>query len=375
MSGAVTFTGGPIFDGTRLREGQAAVFEDGRLVAVVPEAEAHGGCRDLDGHILSPGFVDLQVNGGGGVMLGEAPSVATLARIAQAHRALGTVTLLPTLITDRPGTTRATIDATEAAVAKGIEGIAGLHLEGPHLDPERKGAHDTALIRPMTGDDLDLLRQAAHRLPVLKVTLAPEAVTPDQVAHLAEAGVVVALGHSDCDYDTACRYEAAGARLVTHLFNAMSQVTPRAPGLVGAALDRGGLSAGVIADGIHVHPANLRAAWAAKRGHGRLYLVTDAMAVAGTVLAAFDLGGRRIHRREGRLTLADGTLAGADIDMLGALRVLRDAGIGLEESLPAATSVPAGLIGREVSPDIGDWIRIAPDLSRVSFPVAEAEEA
>ncbi len=370
----VTFVNGPIFDGTHLQGGAAARFENGRFAALLPGmGEARDGqIVDLEGDILSPGYVDLQVNGGDGVMFNDAPDCATLARIARAHRALGVAALLPTLITDTPETTRAAIAAAIEAVAQGVPGIAGLHLEGPHLSVARKGAHDAALIRPMQADDLQALLAAARALPVLKVTVAPESVSEAQVAALAGAGVLVSLGHTDADYHTCLRHVAAGARCATHLFNAMSQLGNRAPGLVGAVLDQGALSAGLIADGIHVHPATLRAAWAAKSGPGQLFLVSDAMAVAGSDRQEFLLGGRRITRRDGRLTLADGTLAGADLDLTTALRVLvEEVGIGLAEALAAATSVPAALIGQShglrlaPGPALDEMIRIAPDLRSV----------
>ena len=229
-----------------------------------------------------------------------------------------------------------------------MPGFLGLHLEGPHLDPRRKGAHDPALIRPMTPADLAMLCDAAARLPALMVTLAPESATSEQIAALAEAGAVVSLGHSDTGFAQANAAFAAGARAVTHLFNAMSPLGHREPGLVGAALDAAEVHAGLIADGLHVAPATMRAALAAKRGADRIFLVTDAMPVAGTDLSEFALNGRRILRRDGRLTLADGTLAGADIDFPGALRVLvRDVGVPLPQALRMATVAPALALGAE----------------------------
>lgn len=363
MTQHLRISGGPIFDGHRLREAHEARFEDGRLIAIAPESGAPD--LDLAGDILAPGYVDLQVNGGGGVLLNDAPTPATLARIAEAHRALGTRALLPTLITDRAEVTDAAIAAAIAALEAGADGIAGLHLEGPHLAPARKGAHDDTLIRPMTEADLEVLCAAARHLPCLMVTLAPESVTLPQVRALTAAGIRVALGHSDADFETCRAYAAAGAHLATHLFNAMSPMTSRAPGLVGAVLDTGRLSSGVIADGHHVHPATLRCAFAAKRGPGRLFLVSDAMAVAGTDLPGFTLNGREIRREDGRLTLADGTLAGADLDLTRALQVLVDlVGLPLDTALEAAITTPAELIGLPVQPAaLSDFIRIRRDLS------------
>ncbi len=375
MTGPViTARNGRIFDGRVLLDGHAARFENGRLAALAPEADlpVEGGTLDLGGDILSPGYVDLQVNGGGGVLFNDDPSVATLRRIAEAHRRLGVTALLPTLITDTADRTAAAIAAAIDAVRAGVPGIAGLHLEGPHLSIARKGAHDPALIRPMEAADLDRLLAAAEALPALMVTVAPENVSEAQVRALAEAGAIVSLGHTDADHDTCLRYADAGARCVTHLFNAMSQLGSREPGLVGAALARGTLSAGLIADGVHVHPAAIRAAWAAKAGPGGIFLVSDAMAVAGTDLAEFRLGGRLIRRAGGRLTLADGTLAGADLDLTTALRVLVErAGIGLEAALRAATTGPAALLRRRAAaaagaaPLLDDMIRISADLRAV----------
>lgn len=370
MTDAVcTIRGGPIFDGARCLEGHALRLENGVVAALGPEAgvAAGGDEIDLDGDILSPGYVDLQVNGGGGVMFNDDPSPAALARMAEAHRSLGTAAFLPTLITDRPEITKAAIAAVEAALAEGLPGIAGLHLEGPHLSLARKGAHDPALIRPMTGADGDMLVAAAARLPVLMATIAPESVTLAQARRLADAGLLLSLGHTDADYETCLAYEAAGVRSVTHLFNAMRQLGNREPGVVGAALDGGGLSAGLIADAIHVHPAAMRAAFNAKRGPGRIYLVTDAMAAAGSPITSFELNGRIITRSDGRLTLADGTLAGADLDLTRAVRVLvEEVGLPLETALQAATSVPAGLagldMGRIAPGKATPLIRIASDL-------------
>ncbi|WP_424940750.1 N-acetylglucosamine-6-phosphate deacetylase [Aliiroseovarius sp. S253] len=373
--GMVTYRGGRIFDGAQLIDGHAICFEDGQRVAFGPDADVPdlGEVIDLGGDIISPGYVDLQVNGGDGIMLGDAPSVETLERIARAHRALGVTRLLPTLITDTPEITRATIAATIEAIRAGVRGIAGLHLEGPHLSVARKGAHDAALIRPMQDDDLAELLTAADALPFLKVTIAPENVTEAQVTAMAQAGILVSLGHTDADYDTCRRYMAAGARCVTHLFNAMSQLGNREPGLVGAALSCGEVSTGLIADAVHVHPQSIRTAWAAKAAPGRIFLVSDAMAVAGSDKTQFTLKDRTIHRQNGQLTLADGTLAGADLDLTTAIRVMvEQVGLPLEAVLGAATKTPSQLLRtRFVTPaepdcHLSDLIQISRDLRTVS---------
>ena len=291
----------------------------------------------------APAFLDLQVNGGGGHMVSGATTAADLVTVCTAHRALGTAGILPTLITDTPEATAQVIAAGLAAI--GMPGFLGLHLEGPHLDPRRKGAHDPALIRPMQAEDLARLCDAARRLPALMVTLAPESATPEQIAALAKAGAVVSLGHSDCSFEQAQMAFRAGARCATHLFNAMSQLGNREPGLAGAVL-AGDAAAGLIADAIHVHPATMRAALSA-RSEG-IFLVTDCMAFAGTDATEMMLNGRRVLRRDGRLTLEDGTLAGADLTLPQAIATLvRQVGIAPERALSMASALPARLIGVE----------------------------
>ena len=305
-------------------------------------------------------------------MFNDDPSIDTLRRIAESHLHLGVTQLLPTLITDTPEITRAAIAAAEAAVSANVKGIAGLHLEGPHLSIARKGAHDEALIRHMEREDLHMLLSAAEALPFLKVTVAPENVTEEQVQALSGAGVLVSLGHTDADFSTCQRYIAAGARCVTHLFNAMSQIGNREPGLAGAALANGNVSAGLIADAVHVHPDVMRVAWLSKRAPGRLFLVSDAMAVAGTSESTFELNGRTILRSDGQLRLADGTLAGADLDLTTAISVLvNKVGVALDEALSAATRVPAELCdlsGFDLAvgeSELRNLIRINADLSGV----------
>ncbi|WBU51930.1 N-acetylglucosamine-6-phosphate deacetylase [Paracoccus sp. SCSIO 75233] len=332
-----------IFDGQSFLTGHAIVMEGARIAAILPIAEAGPADIHQDG-IIAPGFLDLQVNGGGGRMVDGQTDLATLRHICATHRGLGCAGVLPTLITDTPEATAQVIAAGIAAAEDETPGFLGLHLEGPHLDPRRKGAHDPALIRPMDDADLHRLCDAAQALPVLMVTLAPEAVTPQQIAALSGAGAVVSLGHSDCSYEAAQAAFAAGARAATHLFNAMSQMGHRSPGLAGAVLAGDAPHAGLIADGIHVHPAAMKAALAA-RTEG-IFLVTDCMAFAGSDATEMRLNDRLIRRENGRLTLADGTLAGADLRMDRAISVVvEDVGTDPARALAMATSEPARAIG------------------------------
>lgn len=349
MSDRFALSGARIFDGDAWHDDAALVVGAGLVEGLVPRAAIPNGMERVEtgGGMLVPGFVDLQVNGGGGVMLNDHPDVETIRTMCGAHAPFGTTALLPTLITDTPEITAAALAAGIEAARLEVPGFLGLHLEGPHLSLARKGAHDPRLIRPMTKVDQAALIAGRTALPVLLTTVAPESVDPQQVAALARAGVVVSLGHSDTDYATASAYAAAGASMVTHLFNAMSQIGNRAPGLAGAAVDSGALFAGMIADGIHVDPATMGIALRAKRGPARIFLVTDAMATLGTDMQSFTLNGRTIHRRDGRLTLADGTLAGADLDMISAVRFIhRRIGLDLGEALRMASAYPAEAVGQ-----------------------------
>ncbi|AZO10200.1 MULTISPECIES: N-acetylglucosamine-6-phosphate deacetylase [unclassified Mesorhizobium] len=349
MSDRFALTGARIFDGADWHDDAALVVRDGLIEAILPETAIPAGALRVEtgGGLLAPGFVDIQVNGGGGVMLNDHPDVASIETICRAHAPFGTTALLPTLITDTPAITAAAVAAGAEAARKKVPGFLGLHLEGPHLSVARKGAHDPALIRPMTDADEAALIAARERLPVLLTTIAPESVALSRVTALAEAGLIVSLGHSDTGYATAIAFAEAGAKVVTHLFNAMSQVGNREPGLAGAAIETNSLYAGIIADGIHVHPATMMLALRAKQGPGKILLVTDAMATIGTDMTSFTLNGRTIYRKDGSLRLADGTLAGADLDMISAVRfVHRVVGVDLDEALRMASLYPAEAIGQ-----------------------------
>lgn len=363
------FKAAHVFDGWALhRNAAVSVTANGEIAALHLEGGIPPGgaeVTDFGAGILAPGFVDLQVNGGDGVMVGPDTDAAQLARICAAHMRLGATAILPTLISDTPETTRRVIEAGIAAARQNLPGFAGLHLEGPHLDPARKGAHDPAFLRPMTESDLDLLCAAAQELPALLVTLAPESATLDQIAALSRAGVIVSLGHSDCSAEQARAAHAAGARCVTHLYNAMGALANRSPGLVGAALTTP-FVAGIIADGVHVAPECLQVALAMKSAD-TLFLVSDAMAVAGSSAGQFTLNGRRILRRQNRLTLEDGTLAGADISLPQSVRHLVGLGVDTTRALAMASRIPADIIhaqdrGRITPGARADFVVLTPDL-------------
>jgi N-acetylglucosamine-6-phosphate deacetylase len=337
------FTGARVFDGLSLHENTVLVTDGPVVIGLASSPPEDADIIALGGGILSPGLIDLQVNGGGGLMVDGKSTHETLRKICETHAQLGTTGILPTLITDTASATLQLIEAGMGCI--GTPGFLGLHLEGPHLDPRRKGAHDSRLIRPMDDQDLSVLIRAARHLPALMITVAPSAVRPDQIAALTQAGAIVSLGHTDCTFAEAESAIAAGARCATHLFNAMSQMGSREPGLVGAVLAHD-IAAGLIADGIHVAPATLRIAVLA-RPDG-LFLVSDCMAVAGADQTEFWLGERKILRRNGQLSLEDGTLAGADLSLPKAIAfMVHKIGLSTERALSMATRVPAQVLGRE----------------------------
>jgi len=348
MSDLLAIAGAPIFDGHVWHRDAALLIEFGMVAAIVPidDVPTHAEAVELDGGVMVPGFVDLQVNGGGGVLFNNAPTVDTIRTICAAHARFGTTALLPTLITDSVAVNVAAMDAGHAATQQAVPGFLGLHLEGPHLSLARKGTHDPSLIRAMDDSDLARLIAARTDLPNLLLTVAAETVTPGQIAQLVQADIIVSLGHSDASFAVATAAYAAGASMATHLFNAMSQLGNREPGMVGALLNTPAAHAGLIADGIHVHPAAIEIALRAKSGPGHIFLVTDAMSQTGTDLTELTLNGRTITRSGGALRLADGTLAGADLDMIDAIAFMhRKIGLPFEEAVRMASLYPAQALG------------------------------
>ena len=338
------YAGARIFDGEDWHD-DAALLVDGKTIVGIGDAPRDARIVDLNGGILAPGFVDLQVNGGGGHLIGSGTTADDLAMVCATHARFGATSILPTLITDIETVTDAVLLAGAEAARREAAGFLGLHLEGPHLSVARKGAHDPNYIRPMVESDLVRYENARRTLPHLLITVAAETVTPEQIARLVAAGIVVSIGHSDASYGTAMAAFKAGASMATHLFNAMSQMGNRNPGVVGAALDNPNVACGLIADGIHVHPATIRVARAATGNAGRIFLVSDSMSQAGTDIESFALNGRIIHRRDGALRLDDGTLAGADLTIDRAVQTVMAMGLSNEEALRMASTYAADAIG------------------------------
>jgi N-acetylglucosamine-6-phosphate deacetylase len=334
-----------VFDGHAWHNGAAVLIRDGLIGGVGTTADIRPDCpqtRLPPGVFLAPGFIDLQVNGGGGILLNDQPTVDGMRAVARAHRRYGTTACLPTLITDTHEKMRAAIVAARSIAGK--DGVLGVHLEGPFISPRRPGVHRPDRIASPGPGDLEELCELARAGSSL-VTLAPECVPAGFVRSLASSGVRVSIGHSEATATIVMQAAEAGATGVTHLFNAMPPMSAREPGIIGAALAERRLTAGLIVDGIHVDPVSVRAAFAAK-GSDRIALVTDAMPTVGASLDRFELVGRNIRLRDGRLTTEEGTLAGAHLDMASAVRnAVRLAKVPLEDALRAASLTPARFLG------------------------------
>jgi len=333
---------GRVFNGESLLNNCAVLLEGNIVKEILPEPltlSTDIPQYDLNGHILAPGLIDIQVNGGGGVLFNNSPDIETLKTMAMAHRRFATTGFLPTLISSDTAITRQAIESVTAAIDSGVPGILGLHLEGPFLNPDSRGIHAAEKIRSLDDASIELL--TAPRSGVLMLTIAPELVTAAQITHLNNAGVLVFGGHSCATYAQTKTALAAGMRGFTHLFNAMPPFLSRAPGMVGAALEDKNSWFGIIADGQHVHPAALAVAVAAKK-RGRALLVTDAMATVGSANKTFVLDGSLIQEVDGCCRNSVGELAGSALDMLTAVaNTLKFTDLDLPEALRMASTYPA----------------------------------
>jgi N-acetylglucosamine-6-phosphate deacetylase len=332
-----------IFDGTRLRSGAALGIAAGRSLALSDAPPPPGApTRRIKG-TLTPGFLDLQVNGGGDVLLNNDQSPDALRRMAAAHRRFGTTGILPTVITDAPEVLDAAVEAVLAA--KGEPGLLGLHIEGPHLSLARRGTHAAEHIRPFERRTLTHIQRLRGDGIFVKITVAPESVTPDQVRQIVATGAVVSIGHSDASADEVRALLDAGATCFTHLFNAMSPMLNRAPGVTGACINSHAY-AGVICDGIHVADEMIGLAIRARPHPGRMFLVSDAMSTVGGS-DHFRLYGLDVWLKDGRLVNAEGSLAGAHVTMAeGLRRLITHVGIPVDTAFDMAVGAPARVIGR-----------------------------
>lgn len=354
LSNITALVNGRVLTDNGLTDGLCVLIADNRILDVVPsDRRPQGPLRDLGGNLLLPGFIDTQVNGGGGVLFNDAPGVAAIQQIGAAHRKYGTTGFLPTLISADLDVVAQAIEAVQNALTLGVPGVLGIHIEGPFLNVERKGIHDPDKFRELDPAAAELLTslKAGRTL----VTLAPEMTTPEMIGRLVAGGVVVSAGHSNATYAQIRSARREGLTGFTHLFNAMSQISAREPGVVGAALDDPDTWCGMIVDGEHTNPVVLRIAMRCKR-HDRFMLVTDAMPTVGTNAKSFDLQGRKILV-QGNLVIDEaGRLAGSNIDMASSVRnAMSMLGLPLPEAVRMASQYPAEFLGLG-----GELGRIAP---------------
>jgi N-acetylglucosamine-6-phosphate deacetylase len=343
---------GRVLTGAGFVDDQVVLIRDARIAGLVPREQWEATARsaksgerscDLGGHLLLPGFIDTQVNGGGGVLFNDDPSVDSIIEIGRAHRRYGTTGFLPTLISDDLHVVSNAVHAVQRAIEIGVPGVLGIHIEGPFLNVERKGVHDATKLRWLDEDGIDLLTSLKGGKTL--VTLAPEMTQPQNIRKLVDAGIIVSAGHTNATYDEIRAALAQGMSGFTHLFNAMSQLTGREPGAVGAALDDPDSWCGIIVDGHHVAPVVLRIALRSKR-RDRFMLVSDAMPSVGAPNKSFKLQGRPISVADNMCVDEDGRLAGSDIDMATAVRNAPEMlDVDLAEAARMASTYPAEFLG------------------------------
>lgn len=325
--------------------GIAVLVENGRIAALLPESGLPNDVQrhDLHGDYLLPGFIDVQVNGGGGVLFNNAPTVDALRTLVAGHRKFGSTGLMPTLISDDVEVMREAVEAVRRAIAEGVPGVLGIHLEGPYIAPARKGTHNADKFRVPDAAEIEMATSLDNGVTL--ITLAPERVPAETIRAMVARGAKVCAGHTAATYEEARAGLDAGISGFTHLYNAMTPLQGREPGVVGAALENADSWCGVIVDGVHVHPASLRVALAAKP-RGKVVLVTDAMPMVGSDDPSFDLYGETITAKDGVVRNAAGSLAGSALDMASAVRnTVHLVGLPLDEAARMASTYPAQWLG------------------------------
>jgi len=332
-----------LFDGENWQHNVVVSFCNGLIESISP-IDLDSGVKAVQHLTLVPGFIDVQVNGGGGALFNTAPTLDTLRTMVKAHAGFGSTALLPTVITDSVAVMQQTADVIASAIASKMPGVLGVHFEGPHLSVPKKGVHPVAHIRPLSEQELAIY--ARTDLGVKMVTVAPENISPAQISQLVAMNVIVCLGHSNADGATVDAAIAAGATGFTHLYNAMSPLTSREPGMVGVALASPDTWCGIIFDGHHVHPTAAKLALAAKP-RGKLIIVTDAMSPVGTSDTEFAFFDGKVTRTGNKLTAESGQLAGSVLDMAGAVQyAVTELGVEQGEALRMASLYPAEFIGQ-----------------------------
>lgn len=340
------FVNTDIYTATKVHSDHGLLVEDGKVRAIIQTSELPSEAEvvDLGGASITPGFVDLQVNGGGGVLFNDEYDQSSLQKAVTAHQRTGSTSIFPTIFTGTLEAMQGLLDSVVAFREGGASGVAGIHFEGPVIEPRKAGVHDEGNILGLTDELITLYKQSAAKLPTL-VTLAPERVTGEQVRDLRSAGVLVLAGHTNATYDEMTSALRHGVQGATHLYNAMSGPSSREPGVVGAILSNDDAKASIILDGVHLHWASFRAAYKAMTP-GHLYFVTDAMPCVGSDIREFDLGPLHVFVRDGRCVTADGVLAGSALTMARAVKnAVQKAAVPRPEAIRMATLYPADFAG------------------------------
>ncbi|GAC1301951.1 MAG: N-acetylglucosamine-6-phosphate deacetylase [Steroidobacteraceae bacterium] len=339
-------TNGRLLTGGVIVRGQTLLVSGARIEALVAPQDPRCAAAlvvDLKDQLLLPGFIDVQVNGGGGVLFNDEPDLESIRAIGAVHRRFGTTGFLPTVISDELDTIGRAIDAVQSALDARMPGVLGIHIEGPFINQRRRGVHDAKHLRRLDLSAIGLLSRLRNGITVL--TLAPETTTPETIAQLTAAGILVSAGHSEASYADTTAAIAQGLRGFTHLFNAMARLDHRRPGIVGAALYDPDTWCGIIVDGHHVDPIMLKLALRCKR-HDRFMLVTDAMPAVGSTESSFQLQGRTIQVAGGICRDENGTLAGSTLDMASAVRnAVSWLGLELAQAARMASEYPAEFLG------------------------------
>lgn len=325
-----------LYDGTLIQNNKTLTVEDG----IIQSIDDCSNSQQIEQGLLIPGFIDVQVNGGGGYLFNQSPTATTIEKISVAHQQFGTTGWLPTLVTDSFEKMQAAADAVAESIDK-KNGVLGIHYEGPFLSTNKRGVHSSQLIRKLSDKDLALFSR--DDLGKVLITIAPENVSPTQISELVSTGIIVSIGHSAATYSQTMQAIEAGATGFTHLYNAMSALTSREPGVVGAALVSENTFSGIILDGIHLHPAAAKVAYNSSTD---LMLVTDAMPPVGTEDENFEFFGQAIKRLGNQLTDSEGRLAGSTLDMLSAVQNAEEMlEIDFIKAVDLATKNPANFLG------------------------------
>jgi N-acetylglucosamine-6-phosphate deacetylase len=340
------FYNGSIFTGEEVLTSHALIIDKDQVSEIIdvddiPESITNR--YDLKGNMLVPGFIDLQVNGGGGIMFNSEPNVETIKRMVQGHQRFGTTGMMPTLITTSFEEMEKAISAVEQAISENIPGVLGIHLEGPFLSEVKKGAHDASKF--CTIDEKGFAIMTSARLGKTIVTIAPELTDDDTISSLNKKGIIICAGHTNANYQQTMQAIDAGLHGFTHLYNAMTPLESRMPGMVGAAISDERTWFGIIADGYHMHSSAFKIAVKAKQQGGAI-LVTDAMATVGSFSDTFILDNEEIKSINGKCVNSSGSLAGSDLNMNQAVKnAISFANISWQEAVRMASLYPAKALG------------------------------